>query len=506
MLLSFKNILALLLIWVSGSVVLGQNMLFDHIDMTSQTLFYAEATEGVYLDKVLEQPFVAFPHTNWMKNSHTNADLQVWLIFTVDNPSSDDTIRFLFFPGIHGLTKLYEKDGQVLKERAEGGIYRRATLLRGQFGSHTLPIVVLPKASATFLVSIKNYFKMYDHVRADLYSPMAYRSYVWGNTNRQLPYFLCLGFTIGGLVVLMFFGLFQFLITRSRSYLWYAFFALVNTLNFVRVLELSLDITVLSGVLPVFKSYFAILPAATTFCYLKFMWHFLDFDTTKHREKKWLEWCIRASSGVLLIACIVGLLLYFFKIPIKLAFIWFRFMHFFVYMLGVVIVLILVRLKKILGWFVAVGVALMTIGGILSTSIEWGSEQKPLQEIAFPDDPKVPLCIFILLESLCLALGLGYKTKLLEREIYEAIQDKEYERQRIAQDLHDELGSEISGLGLGAFSAARSGDNGKMVVMLETVSASSINMVEHIRDLIWFLMPENRNLEKMLIRLRYNTS
>ena len=75
-------------------------------------------------------------------------------------------------------------------------------------------------------------------------------------------------------------------------------------------------------------------------------------------------------------------------------------------------------------------------------------------------------------------------------------------RTDLARDLHDDLGSEISSLGLSAFSAARSGDAGKMTRVLEHVSVQSSRLVEDMRDLIWSMNPENDTLEKMLARVR----
>ena len=77
-------------------------------------------------------------------------------------------------------------------------------------------------------------------------------------------------------------------------------------------------------------------------------------------------------------------------------------------------------------------------------------------------------------------------------------------RTDLARDLHDDLGSEISSLGLSAFTAARSGDPRKMSAVLEQVSTQSSRLVEDMRDLIWTMNPENDNLEKMLARVRQN--
>jgi two-component system, NarL family, sensor histidine kinase UhpB len=75
-------------------------------------------------------------------------------------------------------------------------------------------------------------------------------------------------------------------------------------------------------------------------------------------------------------------------------------------------------------------------------------------------------------------------------------------RSSLAQDLHDDLGSEMSSLSLSAFAAAKSGDVEKMAAELEKVSTQSAQMVEEMRDIVWTMNPENDSTAQLGARMR----
>ena len=81
-------------------------------------------------------------------------------------------------------------------------------------------------------------------------------------------------------------------------------------------------------------------------------------------------------------------------------------------------------------------------------------------------------------------------------------QELENVHRRIAQDLHDDLGSEMSSIALSSFNAARSGDAAHMSASLENIAGQSQKLVEEMRDIVWSIHPDNDTLEKMVRRMR----
>lgn len=77
---------------------------------------------------------------------------------------------------------------------------------------------------------------------------------------------------------------------------------------------------------------------------------------------------------------------------------------------------------------------------------------------------------------------------------------------RIAQDLHDDLGSEMSGIALSSFAAAKSENPAHMSATLGHISEQSQKLVEEMRDIVWSIHPDNDTLEKMVRRMRQYAS
>lgn len=75
-------------------------------------------------------------------------------------------------------------------------------------------------------------------------------------------------------------------------------------------------------------------------------------------------------------------------------------------------------------------------------------------------------------------------------------------RTHLAQDLHDDLGSDMSGISYSAFAAGRSGDAARMRETLQNISEQSGRLVEDMRDIVWSIHPDNDSMEKMAARMR----
>jgi signal transduction histidine kinase len=303
-------------------------------------------------------------------------------------------------------------------------------------------------------------------------------------------------------LVLGVFGVMQFVLTRAPAYIWYALFSFANCLNAVRALEMSADTDFLSALLPVFKAYFMVAPAAITFFYLKFAWYFLDFQTKNNFVSRWLGRLVTFFGAVLLITTVVGLVNFRWPELSETFIVWFRAMNLSVLVLGIPIFILVTRVKGALGWFIAIGSLLLLSGGVISTAIEWGFEQKPLHEIDFPFDPKAPMCIFALLESLCFALGLGYKTKVLEIEKREAVLEQEGHRLRIARDLHDEMGSTLSSISILSEAALRNMQQDIDRARFSTIGERTRQVMEAMSDIVWSVNPANDTMENVLQRMK----
>lgn len=94
--------------------------------------------------------------------------------------------------------------------------------------------------------------------------------------------------------------------------------------------------------------------------------------------------------------------------------------------------------------------------------------------------------------------------KILQKQKQEnAIIDTEQkERVRIAKDIHDELGSGLSKIALIAeFSKQHFNGNKQLNDNISSISKTSTDLMNNMRDLVWALNPENTTLDNLVARI-----
>jgi signal transduction histidine kinase len=110
------------------------------------------------------------------------------------------------------------------------------------------------------------------------------------------------------------------------------------------------------------------------------------------------------------------------------------------------------------------------------------------------------IVVFIILSVSLFIIWKNYKFKqeLSLKQI--AIQAEENERQRIAKDIHDELGSGLTKIRF--MSEILKSQMNTPSDAVNTISETSISLVENMRDLIWVMNPDNATLDNLISRIR----
>jgi signal transduction histidine kinase len=73
-------------------------------------------------------------------------------------------------------------------------------------------------------------------------------------------------------------------------------------------------------------------------------------------------------------------------------------------------------------------------------------------------------------------------------------------RNKIASDLHDDVGSTLSSISI--FSQMAQEQSREVIPMLETIGESSSKMLDAMADIVWTINPENDQFEKIIMRMR----
>jgi signal transduction histidine kinase len=107
---------------------------------------------------------------------------------------------------------------------------------------------------------------------------------------------------------------------------------------------------------------------------------------------------------------------------------------------------------------------------------------------------------------LLLSFNINHKRKILHRQ---QLLEKEYKTReqtirQISRDLHDEIGSSLSGINLFAQMAEQQLQNNQFKTaedFLQKIKKYSETVIEKTGDMVWMLQPENDTQEKILQRL-----
>ena len=73
-------------------------------------------------------------------------------------------------------------------------------------------------------------------------------------------------------------------------------------------------------------------------------------------------------------------------------------------------------------------------------------------------------------------------------------------RNKIASDLHDDVGSTLSSISI--FSQMAQQQSKEVIPMLETIGESSRKMLDAMADIVWTINPENDQFEKIILRMK----
>lgn len=81
-------------------------------------------------------------------------------------------------------------------------------------------------------------------------------------------------------------------------------------------------------------------------------------------------------------------------------------------------------------------------------------------------------------------------------------------REKVARDLHDDMGSTLTSISILSEVAKRGlrADQGDTLECIEKIGANSSQMMESMDDIVWSIKPDNDQLSRILVRLREHTT
>jgi signal transduction histidine kinase len=285
----------------------------------------------------------------------------------------------------------------------------------------------------------------------------------------------------------------QWLIVRRKEYLYYLGYLSIIFLYFLSKYETFLGLNGPFSQWPMLKVYLAkTLLIFPYFLYLRFIRSFLEIPRhwpVLNRWLKWMEYYLLAYTTVDLILIITTG-----NVRLQTELYTLTLLAFFILTTWSSVYLFLHRqtlIYYILGGSFALAVGSI-LGQVLTYLIFYRHVNLPVDHILFYPQ------LGILVEILCFTAGLGHKNQIAEKEKLLSQQRLIDQRNKIAQDLHDDIGSTLSSISILSELAIHEGT----IQAVHEIKDSAILLMERMDDIVWSINPRNDSLDNLLMRVR----
>lgn len=427
---------------------------------------------------------------------------------------SDSTLDLHLFPGYMDYTDLYflsERNEVLHLERGHLRKHDTRDALADEI-SGTVPISLAAHERGTMYIgsqqrSAEFYFQNIQVLDKNHLNDFLMQSY---DQDTRFLFFQAL--FQGFLLCQLLYVLFQWLLIRRNEYLYYFFYLLLIALYFLSKYEPIFGIHLFFTKFPILRIYlsktFLILPY---YFYFRFVRSFLEMPAQYPVLNRW----IRPLEYFMLGYSIFDFLFIVITLNQELQTLISTFVLIAVFMLSACFIVYMFRKRKTLVYYILSGSFFVGLGSIIGTILTFLENNEHinlgvLNIMVFPQAG-------VILEICCFTAGLSYKSQASEKEkirgqqnLIEQLKANEllqtrlqHIRNKIAQDLHDDIGSTLSSISILSDLAIKEKDAVQTMATMNEINTHSIQLMERMDDIVWSINPKNDTLENLMIRIKH---
>jgi len=450
------------------------------------------------------------PYSSFSEQFNKNYFTKIfWLQFGIKNNSDSNQTFYLFCGDINYITAYFESADNKEQIIQSGSLKGNNDAVF--YNLSVLPIIVSPKQSGKIFLKLEQKTQEFDFDGISIYNQTALNNSLFADykSDRTFVFFELL--FQGFLLCQIFYVLFQWIIIKRKEYLYYFFYLSIISLYFLSKYESIYGISLLFSRYPILTVYlsktFLILPY---FLYFRFVRSFLEMPLNYPRLNKWI---IRIEKFLLFYLIFdLSFIIITFNQKIQLEIYTYIFSLLFLTVASFIVYLF--RQKKVLIYYILTGSLFVGIGNILGLIFTYLDNNLHV-DLGFHN-----MLIFsqigIVLEIICFTAGLSYKSKSAEEEkiksqqnlieqlkANEVLQSRMQNiRNKIAQDLHDDIGSTLSSISILSDLALKEKNIIQANEVVSEIKNNSIILMEKMDDIVWSINPKNDSLENLLIRIK----
>lgn len=516
--LHLRTLIFVLILLQAADTAFGQDTAMryitinDHqnevLDIQDYVLIFDDTLSRNYsFSEIQEQRFLPFKGFKVSRYHRNIASITQWLKFGVENAGTDTLNAYLNI-GKHNLLSL-QAVGSA--EVYYAGLTYCRDSRNKMFPDYYLPVRVAPGSKDIFYVQIINYGIVPDHIRPVLYIGADIIAEKNQLNSNWLGWLLFTCVTMGGILVLGIFMLAQYFSNRQPEYLHYSIYTILIFLSLERAFEWNFGIRIISQYFPwYFVKAATIYNVISGIFYLQFVRSFLNIQQSMPRTDRFIQ----GLSIILFLGALAMFIFMYLEITPYELMVSSRVLSL-LPVSSILFIILLIwfylrnnPLTKYLVWgyfFLFVGVGI---------NIYINNFARHLMSDDYPLSIFIEIGVF--LEIICFALGLGYKSRLVEKQktafelanlqlVFDHQLQIEKVRSSISRDLHDDIGSTLSSINILSRMAKKNASvNSDLSTTdaLEKINERSQRLLNNMSDIVWSIKPENDSIEELLSRMR----
>ncbi|MDP4218416.1 MAG: 7TM diverse intracellular signaling domain-containing protein [Bacteroidota bacterium] len=465
------------------------------------------------IDEIRRRPFTVSFDSMQSQLNRDPRPFTFWIKFGLRN-NADSALDLSLYCGNLNYVSLYFVTAGRVDQQVKAGDLRRAppNSSYAQRRTSSLPLHIAPGVSGEVFVEIRQRTDEFDFDGLELYDEPALNALTVRYTARSNHYVIFQLLFQGLLLCQLLYVLFQWLMIRRREYLYYFFYLLVLGLYFLSKQESLFGMELLFARWPLLRIYFGkTLLALPYFLYFRFVRSFLDMAVNYPALNQW----VKRVEYFLLAYLVFDLGLIFFSFNRRLQTEIFTYVLLAVFGLATSFMVYLFRRRQALVYYIISGSLAAATGNIIGLLVSYIQFNRHI-DLGITD-----ILLFaqvgIVVEMICFTAGLSYKGQAAEREkvksqekLIEQLKANEllqgrmqHIRNKIAQDLHDDIGSTLSSISILSGLALEERNSSHALETMNEIKDSSIMLMERMDDIVWSINPSNDSLENLLIRVKH---
>ena len=436
-----------------------------------------------------------------------------WIKFSMEN-LSDSTLDLHLFPGYADYTDLYFQSGENNILHLERGHMRKhdaGDALADEI-SGTVPLTLQPRQNGTLFIGLQQRSNEFYFKEIQILDRDHLNAYVMQDYDSNTRFLFLQALFQGFLLCQLLYVFFQWLLIKRVEYLYYFFYLLLLTLYFLSKYEPLFGIHIFFTRFPALRIYlartFLILPY---FFYFRFVRSFLEMPEQYPALNRWivpLEYFLLGYSLFDFLFIVITFNQYWQSIISTIVLIT-------VFLLSACFIVYMFRRRKTLIYYILSGSFFVGFGSIVGTILTFLQFNEHINLgisniMIFPETG-------VILEICCFTAGLSYKSQASEKEkisgqekLIEQLKANEllqtrlqHIRNKIAQDLHDDIGSTLSSISILSDLAIKEKDSFQTLATMNEINIHSIQLMERMDDIVWSINPKNDTLENLMIRIKH---